>query len=430
MRLLSPLRDFLGTEAAGGVLLAVGAAIALVWANSPWKAAYNRLWSSDLGITVAGHTLQLDLRHWVNDGLMTIFFLVVGLEIKRELTSGHLSDRRAAMLPIVAAIGGMAVPALLFVAIADSGSRHGWGVPMATDIALAVGVVAVVGDRVPSSMRAFLLGLAIVDDIGAIVIIAAFYSDDIGWGWLALSAALLALTAVLRRIGLRPTMVYVVVGVALWLAMHEGGIHPTLAGVAMGLLAPTQPHLSADLIDIEELNDLSTVDHAYATSELARSSVSTVEWLEHVLHPWTGYVIVPVFALANAGIEISADGLRDAMGSALTWAVLVGLVAGKPLGVFVASRLAVRAGVADLPPGGTTRSLLGVGNAAGIGFTVALFVAELAFDDADQLTNAKLAILVASIVSAVLAFAVLRSSRPTADGPTSPTSSPRSSRTR
>ncbi|HSB86539.1 MAG TPA: Na+/H+ antiporter NhaA, partial [Ilumatobacteraceae bacterium] len=234
--MLSPLRDFLATEASGAVLLAGGAVVALVWANSPWSGSYEDFWGTRVAITAAGHTLDLDLRHWVNDGLMTIFFLVVGLEIKRELTDGHLSSRRAALLPGAAALGGMLVPALIYLAAAGTSAPRGWAIPMATDIALAVGILAVAGGRIPGSLRAFLLGLAIVDDIGAIVIIAAVYSTGVMFGWLAAAAVGIAVTVIIGRLGVYETWLYFVVGGAVWFCLHEAGIHPTLAGVVMGLL--------------------------------------------------------------------------------------------------------------------------------------------------------------------------------------------------
>jgi NhaA family Na+:H+ antiporter len=415
-RTLSPLRDFLHTESAGGFLLIIAAATALVWANSPWSGGYDSLWGTELTIDLGGHGLALDLRHWVNDGLMAVFFLVVGLEIKREVTSGHLAGRRAAALPLAAAIGGMAVPAVVYLLIAGGTNARGWGVPMATDIALAVGVMALAGDRVPSALKAFLLGLAVVDDIGAIVVIAVFYSDGVSLAWLAAAAGALAVTVAMRALGVHRLWMYCVVGAVLWFALHEAGVHATLAGVAMGLLAPTTPRVSADLVDVEELVDLSSVDNARATVQLARGTVSTVEWIQHWLHPWTSFVIVPVFALANTGIVISADGLRDAWGSPIMWGVAAGLVVGKPLGVLLASRIALATGAADRPAGTNTRHLLGAGTAAGIGFTVALFIAELAFvrdgvPDLREINDAKLAILLASVLSGLVAFTLLRLGR-------------------
>jgi NhaA family Na+:H+ antiporter len=413
VRALSPLRDFLHTEAAGGALLVVASIIALIWANSPWQASYARLWHAHFSVSLAGHHVDLDLQHWVNDGLMTIFFLVVGLEIKREVTSGHLAGRRAATLPVAAAIGGMAVPALVYLAIAGRTAAHGWGVPMATDIALAVGVLALAGSHAPPSLRAFLLGLAVVDDIGAIIVIAVFYSSGVAFGWLAGAFIAAGVAVLLGKVGVHHTLVFVVIGAFVWLALHEAGIHPTLAGVVMGLLAPVAPRFSPDLVDADELIDISGVEQARTTVELARGSVSTVEWLEHVLHPWTSFLIVPLFALANAGIEVSRASLSHAWRSPITWGVAIGLLVGKPVGVLLATKASTVSGIADPPEGTTFRQLLGAGNAAGIGFTVALFIAELAFRTGTtvhetDVADAKMAILIASVVSGAVAYVVLR----------------------
>jgi NhaA family Na+:H+ antiporter len=400
---IRPLADFLQAEAAGGVVLVVATAIALVWANSPWKDSYADLWSTEIVMSVGSHALALDLKHWVNDGLMAIFFLVVGLEIKRELVQGELRDPRRAALPAVAALGGMVVPALLYV-VANAGGEgiDGWGIPMATDIAMAVGVVALLGSRVHPSLKLFLLALAIVDDIGAIVVIAIFYSDSIDGAMLALAGLALASIVVLRLLGVWWTPVYVIAGVGLWLSLHEAGVHATLAGVACGLLAPTSPHVPRELIDEEELRDVSSVLAARSTVDQARGSVSVVEWLEHLLHPWTSFVIVPVFALANAGVEVGGDKVGDALSSRVSLGIVLGLVVGKPLGITLASWLAVRFGVGELPRGTTWRSVLGVASVAGIGFTVSLFVTELAFDDGSIIDEAKLGVLVASLLSALI----------------------------
>lgn len=428
VRALRPLRDFLHTEAAGGTLLVGAAAVALAWANSPWRDSYREVWDTMAAVSMGSIGLALDLRHWVNDAAMTLFFLVVGLEIRRETATGHLADRRAAALPLAAALGGMAVPALLYLAIAGRDAAQGWGVPMATDIALAVGVLALAGSRVPQSLRAFLLGLAVVDDIGAIIVIAVFYSKGTELQWLGLAAAALAATLVVRRGGVQRIVVYVALGIVLWVALHEAGVHPTLAGVAMGLLAPTSPRPSTDLVDADDLDAAHgdeagtdaaasipmTAEAARLEVQRARASVSTVEWLQHVLHPWTSYLIVPVFALANAGIEVSGESLRSAASSTVTWGIIVGLLAGKPLGVLLLSLAAIRSGVASRPDGTSLRHLTGAGAAAGIGFTVALFIAELAFTDETQLTDAKMGILVASLLSGLVSLAVLR--RTPADG--------------
>ena len=408
VRILSPLRDFLRTESAGAVLLAVSAVTALVWVNSPWSESYDSFWKTRFAFSFAGHGLDLDLRYWVNDGLMTVFFFVVGLEIKRELTDGHLSDRRSATLPGIAALGGMVVPALVYLAIAGASNPRGWAIPMATDIALAVGVLSVARGRIPSSLRAFLLGLAIVDDIGAILVIATVYSTGVTFGWLAASIVGVALVFIVKFLGARSMVLYVILGGVVWLGLFNGGVHPTLAGVLMGLLAPTTPHHQVEYVDAEQVGD----DPGSTASSTAHgTSVSTVEWLQHILHPWTSFFIVPVFALANSGIRLSVDGVQDAVSSPITWGVFCGLLVGKPLGVLLATQIAVRSGISDLPEGSSTRHVIGVGSAAGIGFTVAIFIAKLALPDPTDLANAKLAILTASVCAAVLASVLLRSRR-------------------
>ena len=413
------MRDFLSKETAGATLLCAGAVIALLWANSPWSSSYEDLWSTRVVMSFGDFTMDLDLRHWVNDGLMAIFFLVVGLEIKREVTEGHLATRRAALLPVMAAVGGMVAPALIYLAVAGDVAARGWAIPVATDIALAVGVLSVAGSRVPSPLRAFLLGLAIVDDIGAIIIIAVVYSTGVTFGWLTAAVVGVLSTLVVRRAGVQSVPVYVLVGVVVWLGLYKGGVHPTLAGVVMGLIAPVTPRRGHDYVDVEERPDLADSHGESPESDGSRDSVSVVEWLLHVLHPWTSFVIVPIFALANSGLPVSVDGFRDAAGSAVTWGVFLGLVIGKPLGIFVSTRLAVSSGLAESPRGVTTRHILGAGSAAGIGFTVALFITKLALPEGPDQANAKLAILLASVVSAMLSIALLMGSsskRGTVDG--------------
>ena len=402
-RRIRPLTDFLHAEASGGVVLVIATVVALVWANSPWGDAYDDLWHTDISFTLGSYTLAFDLKHWVNDALMTIFFFVVGLEIKRELVQGELRDPRRAALPAFAALGGMVVPALIYtIAIGGGSGGEGWGIPMATDIAMAVGLVALLGSRVHPSLKLFLLALAIVDDIGAIIVIAVFYSGSVDFVMLALAAAAVVGMLVLRRLGVWWMPAYVVLGVGLWLAMHEAGVHATLAGVVCGLLAPTVPHVSRDLVDADDLLDLSSVEAAHRTVVQARSTVSVVEWLEHKLHNWSSFVIVPVFALANAGVDLGGGVIGDAAGSRLTLAVILGLVIGKPVGITLASWLAVRLGVGRLPAGVAWRSLLGVASIAGIGFTVSLFVTELAFDEPLLGDEAKIGVLAASLASALL----------------------------
>jgi NhaA family Na+:H+ antiporter len=332
-----PVQRFLHIEAAGGLLLVVAAVVALLWANSPWSGAYDSFWSSDLSVGLAGHTLTEDLRHWVNDGLMTLFFFVIGLEIKSELTEGQLANPRDAAVPALGALGGMAVPALIYAAINVGGTGSaGWGIPTATDVAFALGVLALLGDRVPGELKVLLLGLAVIDDIGAIAVIAFFYSDGLDLQALALAVAGLGAVVVLRRIHVRYLPVYLALGAAIWLATLQSGVHATIAGVALGLLAPARaliPHVDADRI----AGELSADTHVTAAevrdiSFRLRESMPVTDRLQDLLHPWTSYVIVPLFALANAGIPLGADAVGDAASSAVTAGVVAGLVVGGGLG--------------------------------------------------------------------------------------------------
>jgi Na+:H+ antiporter, NhaA family len=352
---------------------------------------------------------------------MVLFFFVVGLEIKREVTQGELRDPRQAALPIVAAIGGMIVPATIY-ALLNSGTdgSKGWGIPMATDIAIVTGVVALLGTRVPSWLKLFLLALAIVDDIGAIIVIAIFYSEGISLTWLAVAVAALGAAAVIRNhvewIG-----AYLALGGVCWFAMHEAHVHPTLTGVAFGMLAPVVPRNSRAFVDVTELEH--QVGHRVSAVEVrrladrARSNISVVEWLEYRLHPWSAYLIVPVFALANAGITIPAGELGDAFGSRVTWGVMLGLVIGKMVGISAATLLAVALKVGRLPEGVSTRYIIGASALGGIGFTVSLFVTELAFGDAPQGTDARLGVLAASIVAAAIGTTICWSGTEEPDAP-------------
>ncbi|MER3453127.1 MAG: Na+/H+ antiporter NhaA [Acidimicrobiia bacterium] len=406
-RLSRAVREFVEVEFAGAAVLLVATAVALVWANSPWDASYRRLWSTELAVSLGSHRLALDLHEWVNDGLMALFFLVVGLEIKRELVAGELREPRKAALPAIAALGGMVVPAAIYTALNAGGAGgRGWGIPMATDIAFAVGVLTLLGPRVPPSLKVFLLTLAIVDDIGAIVVVAVFYSGGIHWDALGVAVGLVGAVVALRAAGLRATPVYIGIGIAMWLALHEAGVHATLAGVVMGLLAPAATPL--DRPDPVELADVSTPLAARLTARLARESVSVAEWLEHVLHPWTSFLVVPVFALANAGVSLDAAGIRDALGSPVTAGVVAGLVVGKPLGITLFAWAAHRLGLGEPPTGATWRGLSGVATLAGIGFTVSLFVTSLAFENPALRDQARLGILAASLIAAVVGTAVLR----------------------
>jgi NhaA family Na+:H+ antiporter len=410
-RLPRPVRQFLDTEAAGGIALLVAAVVALVWANSPWSGSYESLWTTELRVALGDVELSEDLRHWVNDALMAVFFFVVGLEVKRELVAGELRSPRTAALPAIAALGGMAVPAALYLVVnAGRAGADGWGIPMATDIAFAVGVVALLGPRVPPALKLFLLTLAIVDDIGAIVVIAVVYSGGVDLGALAVAGGAALAVVALRWLRIDWPVAYVAVGVVLWVATYQSGVHATIAGVVLGLLTPARP-LEPDLLTADWVADLAedpSPEDLALLRRVARSSVSPAERLQHDLHPVTSFVIVPLFALANAGVELDA-GAFDAPGAtAVAVGVGVGLVVGKLVGVAGASWLAVRMGIGRLPAGVTFRQVLGAAALAGIGFTVSLFIAGLAFPAAPGLeATAKIGILGASVVAAVLGSAIL-----------------------
>jgi NhaA family Na+:H+ antiporter len=427
---VQPLQRVLQHEAAGGVVMLAAAVVAIVWANSPWADSYTELWHTPLRVEL-GNLIRLDhlsLQHWVNDALMTVFFLLVGLEIKREAVHGELRDPRAVMLPVAAALGGMVVPAAIYASFNRSGAGvDGWAVPMATDIAFAVGVVTLAGKRVPLAAKMFLLTLAVADDIGAIVVIAIFYTGALSWGWLACAAAGLAAIFALRRGDVMSLGPYLAVGAFTWLALLESGVHATLVGVALGLLTPAWPLRSPRRFPPQARRLVNGIEAAYydrvltprefaeteqsiaEVARLAMYSVSPLERLERALSPWVAYVVVPVFALANAGVALTGDALSGIVTNPVTVGVMLGLIVGKTVGVFGATALAVRVGLGRLPTGTTWRHLLGLSTAAGVGFTVALFVASLSFDSVATADAAKIGILVGSTVSGLAGFLLLRS---------------------
>ena len=410
-RSLPPVvRRFIRTEAAGGIVLVVAAGIALAWANSAWSHSYESLWHTPLSLRVGAVRFDEDLRHFVNDGLMALFFFVVGLEIKREAVSGELSDRRVAALPALGALGGMVVPALLYFAFAHGGSSgRGWGIPMATDIAFALGVLALLGSRVPASLKLFLLTLAIVDDIGAIVVIALFYGGDISWSALAVAGAGVGVTWLLRRSRVDWPPVYVAIGIATWYATYKSGVHATIAGVALALTTPARPLAPSETVSrwAQDLSDEPSASELRQMTIIARESVSPAEHLQELLHSTTSFFVLPIFALANAGVVIRT-GLFDAEGSTrVALGVAVGLVAGKLLGIVAGAWLGVRSGAALLPADLTWRHIAGAGALGGIGFTVSLFIANLAFAEPSLTDAARLAVLGSSIVAAAAGAFIL-----------------------
>jgi NhaA family Na+:H+ antiporter len=414
-----PLQRFLATEVSSGIVLLAAAAVALIWANSPWSGGYERLWDTDFTLRLGSWALEGDLRRWVNDGLMTLFFFVVGLEIKRELVTGELRDRRAAALPVAAAVGGMVVPALLYVAVNRTApGRAGWGIAMATDIPFALGVLALLGRRVDPALKVFLLAMAIVDDLGSIVVIAVFARGDVDIRLLTLSCGLLAGVAVLRRLHVRWSAAYLALGVAAWAAMFDSGVAPTVVGAALGLLAPAVPfqrprvvseeavRVAEETMDDPDPPDADAPQWLYLAG-LSREAVSPLARLETVLHPWTSYVVVPLFAVANAGIALGGGTLRTALTGSVGIGVMLGRVVGKPLGITLASLVVVRLGAARLPKGVGWVQLAGVGALAGIGFTVAFLIAELTLPGRGLQDAAKLGVLAAGVVSGAIGASIL-----------------------
>ncbi len=421
------IQRFLQMEAAGGILLMVSAAVAIIWANSPFAEAYFHLWHAHIAIEIGHQAISMHLLHWINDGLMAIFFLGVGLEIKKEVLSGELASPKKAALPIAGAIGGMVLPALFYVVFnAGTPAAGGWGVPMATDIAFALGVVILLGKRVPAALKVFLVALAIVDDLGAVLVIAFFYTSSLSWGALGAAGGFLAALIAINRMGVRRPAAYVVLGIGLWVAFLQSGIHATLAGVILALTIPSGRKMGAyafmavgrDLVykymgstepSQKELNH--DQEHAVHEIEAACKDVSSpMQRMEHALHGWINLLIMPFFAFANAGVSFIGGDIMAALTNNVTLGIICGLFLGKQLGVFLFSWGAVKMGVADMPSNSTWKQFYGVSMLAGIGFTMSLFIANLAFGEGAVLDNAKIGILLASFVAGISGWMILSSS--------------------
>jgi len=387
---ISPLRDFLNRESTGGLLILIASALGLLAANSPISESYFS--TLDLQITLGSgwYLLDLSILKVINYLLMTIFFFVVGLEIKRELTTGHLASFKKALLPFVAALGGMLFPAAIYLLIAGREAPGGWGVPVATDIALAVGLLTMLGPSVAASLRSFLLALAVIDDIGAILIIAFVYSTGIKFSWLAASVLSIGFIALLKWAKVSSIFAYAIIAFTLWFSLYKTGVHPTLAGVILGLMTPNVILTRSKIVDVED------------------GSVSVIEWLEHKFHPLSTFFIVPLFAFANTGVVITVDSIKGASQSLIAWGIFFGLVIGKPLGVLVAALSARSMKLVELPDGVDKSSLVATGSAAGIGFTVAVFIANLAFTDPVIQDIAVIAVIFASVTSAVISAALFK----------------------
>ncbi len=418
-----PVQEFVQTESAGAVLLMVAAVVALVWANSPWHTHYEDLLEVHLGLDLAFWAVEGSLHFWVNEVAMVLFFFVIGLEIKREITIGELSDPRVMAAPVVGAIGGMLLPLAIFLLVtqgAGGEAREGWAIPMATDVAFALGIATLFAKRVPVGLRAMLLTFVIVDDIGTVLVVALFYSGDVQVDQLVLTASLVALMLVTYRFGVRSMFVFGGIGIVAWAAILDSGVHPTTLGALLGFLTPWRPPVSLDgfvrtarqLLERFRAGDEDPetplghdqmVDSLLSLSELSSNAVPHVDRLEHNLHPWVAYLVVPAFALANAGVHLDPDGLSEAFSSSVTWGVLIGLVVGKPVGLVAATWIAVVLGEVR-PAGVTWRGVAAIGLVAGIGFTVALFVGDLAYTDPELLRQSKIGILAALVIAGPLAI--------------------------
>lgn len=415
-RLVAPVQRFMHVETTSGIVLFLAAIAAIVCANSPWGEAYSHLWHTPIGIAFGSFKLEMSLHHWINDGLMTLFFFVVGMELKGELIYGELKDPKAASLPILAAAGGMLFPALIYSFFSQSDARHGWGIPTATDIAFVVGAMTLLGSRVPKGLRVMILTLAIADDMGAILVIAIGYSTGVQLPALLLAFGLLGLVYLTARSGVRNIMVYTVLGVGVWLAFYYSGVHATLAGVALGMLTPAKPWIGANALSESVLsmgNFLSggpklgkseKIGLLRKIQKISKEGMSPLERITQRLHPWVSFVIMPLFAFANAGVVIDLA----AIGSSVTIAVAMGLLLGKPIGVVIFSWIAIKLRLSKMPTGVTWPIMLGGGMLAGIGFTMALFVANLAFPgQAAFLDSAKIGILAGTLLSAVLGMGLI-----------------------
>jgi NhaA family Na+:H+ antiporter len=430
-RLTLPLRRRLHAAPAGGLVLLACAVVAMVWANSPASHSYHALWETPIAIGIGDRHAALSLHAVVNDGLMAVFFFLVGLEIKREVLVGELASMRQAALPVAAALGGMLVPALLFLAFNASGpASRGWGIPMATDIAFALGVLALLGDRFPPALRVFLSALAIADDLGAVLVIALFYTASVSLSALAAAGGLLALSLAANAIGVRAAPAYALIGLALWVAVLLSGVHATVAGVLLAMTIPSRTVIDEralldgargalrdfDLACHPDTVMLSNREHQEALRRLevlSEKALPPLARLEHGLHGIVTFGIMPLFALANAGVDLRGGGA--AIASTIGLGVIIGLVLGKPIGITLASWLAVRSGIASLPAGVGWRTLAGTAVLGGIGFTMSLFIAALAFgDSAESLTSAKLGTLAASLIAGVAGWMVLRFGAPRA----------------
>ncbi len=425
--ILKPLNEFLHKEASGGILLIIFTLIALVWANTSFSDSYHNLWHTHITVSL-GNLLTLDypLHYWINDGLMVIFFFTVGLEIKRELLVGELSSIQKSSLPIAGALGGMIIPAVLYSLLNAGGSGSGgWGIPMATDIAFVVGIMALLGPRIPLTLKIFVLALAIADDIGAVLVIAIFYTAEISTSALIVAAIVLVVLIILNRLGTKSLIAYSILGIILWVAFLKSGVHATIAGVLLAFTIPASSRFDTKKFS-EKVKEFinhfdSTGDHwknvlnnserqndVMAIESSCEKVLTPLQRFEHGLHPWVSFFIIPVFALANAGVTLSGLNIFEALFSEISLGIILGLFIGKQIGIFGFSFLAVKLKLASLPQGVNWKNLYGAGMLAGIGFTMSLFIASLAFANPELLDLSKIGVLTGSIISGVFGFIFLK----------------------
>jgi len=425
-RFLKPVHGFMHAETTGGIVLIVSAIVAITWSNSPWRESYFHLWEYEFGITLGSYGIQKSIHHWINDGLMAMFFFVVGLELKREVIAGELSDFRKAILPLSAAVGGMVFPALIFLIFNHGGiASRGWGIPMATDIAFALGILSLLGKRVPLSLKVFLAALAIADDLGAVLVIAFFYTSDISIINISVGVLFLGILLSANYLGVRSTLFYGLIGIGgVWLAFLMSGVHATIAGVLAAVAIPARTKIDEGVF-VERLDKLTREFHAIPPNDvtllepgqyelvskigrLAQAANTPLQNLENQLHPWVAFLVMPLFAFSNAGIQLSLEVFNKAFFEGVSMGVLTGLVAGKFLGIMLFCWITVRLRIAAFPEGWRWSHMSGIALLAGIGFTMSLFITSLAYTDEALITEAKVGIFIASLISGIGGYILLR----------------------
>jgi NhaA family Na+:H+ antiporter len=427
-KIMKPFQEFIQTEASGGILLLICTLFALIWANSSFSEAYFHIWHTKISIFISGTGLEYSLHHWINDGLMAIFFFVVGLEIKRELLVGELSSFKKASLPVAAALGGMLFPAGIYLLFNAGGKgSSGWGIPMATDIAFVIGIMAILGSKIPTALKVFVTALAIADDIGAILVIALFYTSEISFISLAVAGGFMLILILANRLGIRNLLVYSILGIGLWLAFLKSGVHATVAGVLLAFTIPSSSKINtkkyveknnellrkfddADQIDADILTNEEQQTFIHEIENNSRKLLPPLQIFEHSLAPWVSFIIMPLFALANAGVSLG-EGLVKSLSDSINIGIVAGLFIGKQAGIFLFTWLSIKLGISSKPYGIKYKTLYGGGVLAGIGFTMSLFITNLAFTDNELIETAKVGILLASLISATAGYFILNSGK-------------------